>query len=160
MSDNLRKGMALLSATILATAGLTLSTVGPAAAIDPCESPGSGFVIEGTPGDDVLNGSPRDDVIRGHGGDDVIHGLGGNDVIHGGNDADTLYGDDGCDDLSGGKAGDLLDGGAGNDWLSGDDGIDTGFGGTGSNLCYVESAQVYTHIVQYLHWCASEPILL
>ncbi|MEU4157307.1 calcium-binding protein [Actinoplanes sp. NPDC026670] len=161
MTENLRKVMALLGVTILATAGLTLSGVGPAAAIDPCETPGPGFVIEGTPGDDVLNGTPRDDLIRGHGGDDVIHGLGGNDVIHGDPGADSLYGDDGCDEIYGDKGADVLDGGAGNDLLFGEEGYDTGFGGTGVNICDVESAQVYAYfdIVQYFVRCASEPIL-
>ncbi|BEL05673.1 hypothetical protein Q0Z83_038640 [Actinoplanes sichuanensis] len=161
MTENLRKSMALLSATILTTAGLTLSGAGPAAAIPLCESGGTGFVIEGTSGDDVLTGTSRDDLIRGHGGNDVIHGGGGNDVIHGDPGDDTLYGDDGCDDLYGDKGADVLVGGAADDLLFGEEGYDTGYGGTGSNICDVESAQVYAYfdIVQYFVRCASEPFL-
>ncbi|MCA1572555.1 MAG: hypothetical protein LC798_20090, partial [Chloroflexi bacterium] len=117
---------------------------------------GTGFVIVGTPSDDVLQGSDQGDIICGLAGADQILGNGGKDQISGGrgNDAaaggggndivsgdkgrdglkgnkgiDTLRGRGGADSLQGGRHQDILKGGAGNDSLrggSGDDQLDGG----------------------------------
>ncbi len=133
-----RIGLAVLTATVLAAAGLVAGSA-PAAAIDLCPDDVPGQVIDGGPGNDVIFGSSGPDVIHGHGGDDVIHGLGGDDLIYGDEGDDTINGGN-CDDgLSGERGDDRLYGGEGNDLLAGGGGTDTANGGSGVNKCDAEN---------------------
>jgi hypothetical protein len=101
-----------------------------------------GFVIVGTPGDDVLDGSGGGDLICGLGGDDVIDGRGGGDQISGGGgndnigaggDKDTVTGGAGDDVISGNGGNDNIKGNGGNDALKGNAGIDTLTGADGND---------------------------
>jgi Ca2+-binding RTX toxin-like protein len=101
-----------------------------------------GFVIVGTPGDDVLDGSGGGDLICGLGGDDVIDGRGGgdqisggggNDNVGGGGDKDTIGGGGGDDVISGNGGNDNIKGNGGNDALKGNAGIDTLTAGDGND---------------------------
>jgi hypothetical protein len=126
--------LAMLSTTILVTAGLALVAAAPAQAIDACLL-GAGSVINGTAGNDVIVGTDRDDVINGGGGNDQIFGLGGQDVIAGGGGADVVFGGDCADLLMGGPGDDVLSGENGDDLIGGDAGTDTAYAGPGSNYC-------------------------
>jgi Ca2+-binding RTX toxin-like protein len=85
------------------------------AAVTTCDglpsgpAPGGGFVIIGTPGNDLIYGTDFDDIICGAEGDDEIYGGGGSDTIHGDSSLFT----------AGNVVGnDIIDGGAGSDWIS------------------------------------------
>jgi len=92
MNDLLRIATAL-TATALATLGLTAAATA---------APPARCTITGTPGDDVLHGTPHRDVICGLGGNDRIAGGGGDDILRGGPGNDQLYGGAGHDELEGG----------------------------------------------------------
>ena len=105
---------------------------------------GSGFILEGTWGNDDLRfeasdnadqifGFGGDDYILGIGGDDVIDGGDGNDIIGGGSGIDVLDGEAGDDGISGGSGNDTINGGSGNDTINGDTGRDTINGGSGND---------------------------
>ena len=132
-----RTKVAMLSTTILVTAGFTLVAGAPAQAIDAC-SPNQGSVINGTAGNDVLVGTDRDEIINGNGGNDQIFGLGGLDLIYGGGGADIAFGGDCLDLIMGGPGDDLISGENGNDYIAGDAGVDTAYGGPGLNYCATE----------------------
>lgn len=101
-----------------------------------------GFVIVGTPGDDVLDGSGGADLICGLGGNDIIAGRGagdlitgngGDDNIKGGGGKDNISGNGGNDSISGSRGNDAIKGNAGNDTLKGNAGIDSLSGGKGAD---------------------------
>jgi Ca2+-binding RTX toxin-like protein len=130
--------LAMLSTTILVAAGLTLVAGAPAQAIDACLA-GTGSVITGTAGNDVLIGTDRDDVINGNGGTDQIFGMGGQDIISGGGGNDIIFGGDCTDLLMGGAGDDVMAGENGDDYIGGDAGSDTAYGGPGDNHCVTET---------------------
>jgi Ca2+-binding RTX toxin-like protein len=72
--------------------------------------------IDGFGDIDTLNGDAGDDVIVGGAGGDILHGGADADLLDGGSDTDTLWGDDGDDILEGGADADGLNGGAGFDY--------------------------------------------
>lgn len=115
---------------------------------------GSGGILAGTPGDDVIVGSPGRDIIQAGPGNDIVCGLGGNDSIRGGPGNDTILGgpgndtigagggedlvrgQQGADAITGGKKNDVLYGGKGADQLIGRLGAaDQLWGGDGTDLC-------------------------
>ena len=73
------------------------------------------WLVEDTPGDDILNGTADNETINGTTGADTINGHGGNDILHGLGGNDTLNGNDGDDKLHGGAGADTLNGGPGDD---------------------------------------------
>ncbi len=115
-----------------------------------------GWVIRGTPGndlicfekfpttidagagDDSIYGGSGDNVIDAGPGNDIVLGGAGNDILKGGPGRDYLEGDDGSDKLYGGSGDDILTGGGGGDYLfdrghgSGDDGL---FAGPATDVC-------------------------
>ena len=104
-------------------------------------TPDNFVAVVGTAAADTLVGrdhpttrSGSGDVIFGGGGDDVISGLGARDTLYGGAGADRLDGGDDGDTLLGEAGNDLLQGGAGNDDLSGDSGDDLLEAGLGDDL--------------------------
>ena len=77
-----------------------------------------GFVIEGTPDNDLLTGTSTTDHILGNAGDDTLVGGLGNDVLEGGSGSDTFRFDVGFGQdqiIDGGSENNLLSFGA---WLS------------------------------------------
>ena len=116
--------------------------------------------LVGTPGNDVICGGAGDDVITAGAGDDIVLGQQGNDVINGGDGRDRIRGGAGNDTITGGRGSDEVRGEAGNDRVSGGRGRDRVFagdgndellardrqpydrvdGGTGTNLCIVDSS--------------------
>lgn len=95
----------------------------------------SGFVTQGTSGDNTLNGDGTSNTIDGQDGDDDIGGGAGNDFLFGGDGNDTIDGGADNDELHGGSGDDTLQGGAGNDYLYGGAGNDT-FNGNAGNSHY------------------------
>lgn len=106
---------------------------------------GTGNLIIGTDGDDVLHGTNGRDIIIGLDGDDTIHGLGGDDSIAGCDGDDTIDGGSGDDEMVGDAFGffgnpraeggnDTLDGGNGNDLVWGGAGDDVVMGGNGDDF--------------------------
>lgn len=83
---------------------------------------GSGVVMHGGQGDDVLIGST---------GKNRLHGGAGNDKLRGGPAGDRIFGGRDNDNLIGGGGPDHMYGGDGDDVLSGDAGQDQLFGGKG-----------------------------
>ena len=75
-------------------------------------------------GNDLLSGGGGGDVLHGYAGRDRIYGGAGSDLIHGEKGADRLYGQDGNDTMVGGGGNDSIGGGAGQDLLSGERGDD------------------------------------
>jgi Ca2+-binding RTX toxin-like protein len=143
---------------------ITLVGVDPATADDPAwlaalGIPAPNYIVEGTPGDELIDGSylgdPQGDVVDGNDaadgsnddvieagagndtvlaglGDDEVYGGDGDDQLFGGDGNDTLYGDLGDDSVYGGTGDDLLSGGSGATSLFGGDGNDTLLGGSDS----------------------------
>ena len=106
---------------------------------------GTGSVINGTSGNDMLYGTIGNDTIycnagndlaTGHMGNDVIYGWTLNDSLWGGYGQDTLAGDDGDDQLNGDSGNDSIFGGAGADALYGADGNDTVNGDADNDTVY------------------------
>jgi Ca2+-binding RTX toxin-like protein len=119
---------------------------------------GSGDVLYGGSGDDILNGDYLSfdtlgyadytgsvgyaDYLDGGPGKDSLNGQGGNDILYGGDGDDTpdiLYGGGsyyflGDGGLFGGDGDDYLDGGRGNDVLVGGNGNDYLTGGQGNDI--------------------------
>ncbi len=88
------------------------------------QADGTGLVIVGTGGRDVLEGSNAGDLICGLAGGDLINGNGGKDIIAAGR---------GGDSAAGGSGNDIVNGNAGRDNLKGNRGTDTLRGGTGDD---------------------------
>ena len=80
---------------------------------------GTGIIVQGQGGPDLIFGSPQDDVLDGSQGQDEIHGGAGDDVLNGGRSGDDLFGDAGNDQLFGGPDRDTLSGGTGTDDCNG-----------------------------------------
>lgn len=66
------------------------------------------FIIDGTPGDDVLDASFEPALIRGYGGNDTLYGGWYDDTIQGGSGADYILGYRGDDSVSGGAGDDTI----------------------------------------------------
>jgi hypothetical protein len=81
----------------------------------------------------IVNGTPGNDVIAVTGGAHEVFGGAGNDTICADAAGSSLYGGDGNDWLIGGAGADRLDGGNGNDLLQGGAGADTFIGGPGTD---------------------------
>lgn len=75
----------------------------------------SGYIIDGSHGDDELSGSWGDDDIYGADGDDDLYGDHGDDILDGAEGDDYLNGGDGDDLLWAGFGQDELVGGRGSD---------------------------------------------
>lgn len=106
---------------------------------------GTGSVINGTSGNDMLYGTVGNDTIycnegndlaTGHMGNDAIYGWTLNDSLWGGYGQDTLAGDDGADQLNGDSGNDSIFGGTGADALYGADGNDTVNGDADNDTVY------------------------
>ncbi len=111
---------------------------------------GSGLLLEGFAGNDVIRGSSLNDHLigdeghdrlTGNAGDDMVFGNQGDDRLQGRAGDDMLYGDStiiqlsgGSDVLRGGSGRDTLDGGSQNDRLSGGTGEDSLTGGSGDDM--------------------------
>lgn len=95
---------------------------------------GTGLLVSGGEGNDVIRGGNHPDAIRGGNGDDILYGNGGNDEIYGGNDKDRIYGQSGNDLIKGDAGADTLVGGPGNDNVSGNSGNDDISGGGGNDV--------------------------
>lgn len=107
--------------------GNTLSVASRAAPglVGTVSSTGEVWVVEGSPGPDLIyGGDAADNLGGGSGGDDTIDGGAGDDSIGGGTGADTLLGGPGEDVIFGGNGRDTLVGGPGPDHLHGDRGKD------------------------------------
>lgn len=99
---------------------------------------GTGAVITGGPGADVLGGGWGADALSGAAGNDLLQAGDGADSLYGGGGFDTLLGGNGADRLWGGNGRDLAYMGAGDDIFSdngqtGGTGSDTVFGGAGDD---------------------------
>jgi Ca2+-binding RTX toxin-like protein len=64
--------------------------------------PTTGFLLQGTAGNDMITGTSLDDMILGLAGNDRLYGEGGNDTLDGGLGDDYLLGGRGADTLIGG----------------------------------------------------------
>ncbi|MCJ1960467.1 beta strand repeat-containing protein [Novosphingobium mangrovi (ex Hu et al. 2023)] len=91
------------------------------------------YLVNGSPGDDVLAGSDGEDVLSGNGGDDSLVGGNGGDDLSGGAGNDTLEGGGGGDLLDGGDGDDIIQAGGGRDIIRFSAGLDTVNGGAGQD---------------------------
>ena len=92
------------------------------------------WLVEGTPGDDIMTGAVERDTLSGLDGDDTLLGLSENDILFGGN---------GNDRLDGGAQADALFGGLGDDTLLGGNGRDTIYGGAGDDWIETDTGDAY-----------------
>lgn len=103
----------------------TADPPGPTCDGRPATIVGTGTVVLGTGGDDVIVGTDASNIIWGRGGDDVICALDGNDIVLAGRGDDLVFGEEGRDRIYGGRGDDTLVGGPGFDLLLGGPGNDT-----------------------------------
>lgn len=99
--------------------------------------------VVGSPGEDDISGNSLVNRLAGGAGDDLLDGWSGADQLRGGTGDDVMDGRDGRDLLVGGPGADRLFGGDGDDRLDGTRDGDTDlsiYGGAGSDLCRIESA--------------------
>lgn len=103
----------------------------------------SADTMVGLGGNDWLDAREADDLIRGGSGSDTAIGFYGNDTIRGGPGDDDLY--SGHEQLFDDGGRDLVFGGSGDDRLYGFSG-DTLAGGAGSDILYIDLADVSTRV--------------
>jgi hemolysin type calcium-binding protein len=128
-------GSAALVATPAAAYSETPSCRGVPATITGEEHPG--YVIKGTPHDDVIVGNGKQNLILAGKGDDLVCGRGNNDLIPGQGGDDALFGQGGNDILLGDAGQDRLNGGSGKTHLNGGTGFDRCLGGRdGSGVAF------------------------
>ena len=95
---------------------------------------GTGQIIDGFTGNDLIYGSRGKDELTGGTGKDSLYGAMSTDTLLGGAGDDLLFGESGADVLTGGPGRDLLSGGWEADTLQGGLGADQIYGGLGADL--------------------------